>query len=166
MIRLSGSNISFDGPFFTGSPAEKVRRNLTAEVKKLTDEGQRLVQEGIRPQHPTGYTRAHVEGKWYNEGRPLGSLYGKVRMEPKLERLPDSTGGRRPYIIASVLESGRYGGTQGIRVSMTSRGTRSRSTWRQGAKRQAGLWMFRNAARILQQRADQIRGEMMTKGID
>jgi hypothetical protein len=87
-------------------------------------------------------------------------------MEPGIVRLPDSTGGRRPYIIAAVLESGRSGATRGISVSMSSRGTRVRETRKQGAKRQAALWMFRNAARVLQQRADQIRADVMTKGID
>jgi hypothetical protein len=166
MPNLSKSSIQFEGPFFEGKPDEKIRKNLTAEVQRLTAEGQRLVQEGVKPQHPTGYTRSHVEGKYYNQGRPLGSLYGKVRMEPGLSRPPDSTGGRRPYIVAAVLESGRSGGTQGIRVSMSSRGTRARSTWKQGAKRQAALWMFRNAARVLQQHADAIRADLLTKGID
>jgi hypothetical protein len=166
MPNLSKSSITFEGPFFKGKPDEQVRKNLTDAVHQLTEEGQRLVQEGVKPQHPTGYTRSHVEGKYYNQGRPLGSLYGKVRMEPGLSRPPDSTGGRRPYIVASVLESGRSGGTRGISVSMSSRGTRVRETRKQGAKRQAALWMFRNATRILQQRADQIRADVMTKGID
>jgi hypothetical protein len=159
-------SIHFSGPFFEGKPDEKMRKNVTDAVHRLTEEGKALVQEGVKPQHPTGYTRSHVEGKYYNAGRPLGSLYGKVRMEPGLTRLPDSTGGRRPYIIAAVLESGRSGGTRGISVTMSSRGTRARSTWKQGAKRQAALWMFRNAARVLQQHADAIRADLLTKGID
>jgi hypothetical protein len=159
-------SIRFSGPFFEGKPDEKMRKNITDGVHRLTEEGKALVQAGVKPMHPTGYTRSHVEGKWYNEGRPLGSLYGKVRMEPGLTRTPDSTGGRRPYIIAAVLESGRSGGTRGIRVSMSSRGTRARSTWKQGAKRQAALWMFRDAARVLQQHADAIRADLLTRGID
>ena len=164
MIRVSGS-AKYEGPFFDGDPAKKMRKNLTHQVRLLTEDGQRLVREGVKPLHPTGYTRAHVEGHWYNAGRPLGSLYGKVRMEPKLSRPPDSSGGRRPYIVAAVLESGRRGGIHGISVSMTSRGTRSRQTFRQGARKQAALWMFRDASRALQLKADQIRAELLTKGL-
>jgi len=164
MIRVSGSAV-YIGPFFDGDPAKKMRMNVTNQVRLLTEEGKRLVQEGVKPLHPTGYTRAHIEGHWYNEGRPLGSLYGKIRMEPKLSRPPDSTGGRRPYMIASVLESGRRGGIYGISVSMTSRGTRSRQTFTPGARKQAALWMFRDASRTLQLKADRIRAELLTKGL-
>ena len=150
MIDFKASAIDVSGPFFTKDVTKTIRHNLEDAVDELSKEGALIVRHNLRSGIHTwsGDTAAGVEGGALKRtqmftGAEVGSIYGRVRMEPGMQpRGSGANAARVPYIIASVLESGKYGGHP-----------------------RRGIWQFKKAATTMRRLARAIRKDL-TQGLD
>lgn len=163
-VDFRGSDIEISGGMFDINVGETLERNSARIVRELTEEGARLVREGIKPQKGTGFTRELIEAHQNREG----SMFGRVRAKPKQEREPGSLrypASRRPYITLAVLESGRMGGHREYRVRLRANRGYVRKSWVRGAKTRKPMYAFRSAVKILRRKADTIRADLIAKGL-
>ena len=112
-IRAEIEQRKAEGNFFRKDVSKTVMGNVLDMVEWLVDEGESRLQPLIP--RDTGFTRGNIEGMTYKRaqlvtGRPVQSLYGKVRLRPGLSR-PVSAGTaakwgpeRRPYVTMNVIE--------------------------------------------------------------
>lgn len=159
VLSVTGEGLSADG-WLTRDIAKELRGRLYEFIRDQTEETKKTVQGFVTPRHRLGrrgyrrgdpgpgFTRAHIEGHYYDDTSAAsgqgGSLYGKVRLEPKLVREPGGKAygsDRRAYIAAAVLNSGRYGGRKVTKVVLRASGARQRRYWQSGPRRagQKGL---------------------------
>jgi hypothetical protein len=150
VIDFKASTIDVEGPFFTKDVTQTIRHNIEEAVDELSKEGARIVRHNLRAGIHTwsGDTAAGVEGGALKRtqlftGAEVGSLYGRVRMEPGMQpRGSGANAARVPYIINAVLESGAYRGHP-----------------------RRGIWQFKNAAKTMRRLARAIRKDL-TQGLD
>lgn len=160
-----GGEIVLSGGLFDVNVRETLGENSSRIVREMAEHGASLVRSGIKPRRPTGFTKGLIE---VHQTR-AGSLYARIRAKPGEERSPGSAtypSTKRPYIVLAVLESGRRGGHTAYKVRVTSSGARSRKTWVRGSKVQQPLYFFKNAAKALKREAENVRADLLVKGLE
>lgn len=123
-LRMEIDALKAQGNFFTKDVSKTIAENTKDAVEWVAKQGPRLVARELADlRNPTGFTAGNVEGFAYKRtrivtGAPVASLYGKVRLKPGLNRggSPGWPSDRVPYVINSVLETGRWRGEKGGRV--------------------------------------------------
>lgn len=151
VLTVNSNGMSVEGWLKT-DVAKILRGRLYEFIEGQTEEAAEAVRSFVTPRHARGrrgyrpadpgpgFTKANIEGHYYDDTRPEGSLYGKVRLRQDLQRDPGSgayPADRRAYIAAAVLNSGRYGGQKVTKVRVTSSGARKRQYWEKGKRRGA-----------------------------
>lgn len=163
LIEFKG-DIAVSGGLFDVNVQRQLARNMGRHVKHLVTLGEKTAKDRLAGSHTgSGYTERLIESYQKYDG----SLFGKVRYKPEQTRQPGSPAypaTRRPYIIAAILETGRYGGGHVNRVSLGTRG-RSRRYWQSGDRRRPGIFHMRYAARVVRAEAKRIRESLLTEGL-